>query len=368
MTRVSLLRAGLCMLVVGSALVSNPGAALAACVGDCGGDGQVAINELIRGVTIALGNEPPSACAAFQDARGRVTIAQLIQGVNHALGGCPPDDGRLAGEPGARALDAVADVFSAEAYVTPEELSGALVRTQVELAFRKDATVGAVNDLLDRIGGRIVSSRQGVLILVVRIPDPGSAAALDLLLAELAAEPVVRMVNRVHLLEPTELPAIIEPGTDTMKFVHQHLAVRAHAAWNARAALASATPPTLVVADLFGDGPPIDDLFGVTATAADFGADLPNHHGYLVVGIAAGAFDPVGGVNGGEDPDRVTGMFPGTIPLRAADGNTGPFGARPDAPAGPREPHAGAGRRGARQGGAQHQRGQTHARRSRTRR
>jgi len=58
------------------------------CVGDCNNDHTVAINELIIGVNIALG-QPASACPAFQNNSGVVDIAQLIKGVNNALGGCP---------------------------------------------------------------------------------------------------------------------------------------------------------------------------------------------------------------------------------------------------------------------------------------
>ena len=70
------------------------GAALSApaqaqCVGDCNGDGEVTINELITGVNIALGSQPVSACPAFANEDNEVTIAQLIKGVNNALNGCP---------------------------------------------------------------------------------------------------------------------------------------------------------------------------------------------------------------------------------------------------------------------------------------
>ena len=62
----------------------------AQCVGDCAGDGEVTINDLILGVNIALGAAPVSACRAFANAEGEVTISQLILGVNNALNGCPP--------------------------------------------------------------------------------------------------------------------------------------------------------------------------------------------------------------------------------------------------------------------------------------
>ena len=59
------------------------------CVGDCGGDGQVTINDLILGVNIALGLLPVSDCPAFANMQDMVTITQLTQGVNNALNGCP---------------------------------------------------------------------------------------------------------------------------------------------------------------------------------------------------------------------------------------------------------------------------------------
>lgn len=59
------------------------------CAGDCNGDGQVTVNELILGVNIALGNEPSSACAGFDaNGDGMVTIPELIRAVNNALEGC----------------------------------------------------------------------------------------------------------------------------------------------------------------------------------------------------------------------------------------------------------------------------------------
>jgi hypothetical protein len=60
------------------------------CVGDCDGDGEVAINELILGVSIALGNQPLDACPAFDPSgNGRVEINELINAVGNALNGCP---------------------------------------------------------------------------------------------------------------------------------------------------------------------------------------------------------------------------------------------------------------------------------------
>jgi hypothetical protein len=50
----------------------------------------VTIDDLIRGVNIALGIAPISNCPAFDpNDTGQVTIATLIQAVNNALNGCP---------------------------------------------------------------------------------------------------------------------------------------------------------------------------------------------------------------------------------------------------------------------------------------
>jgi len=57
------------------------------CVGDCNGDGRVAINELVRGVGGALGGE---GCAAFdRNTDGMIAIAELVAAVNAAMSGCP---------------------------------------------------------------------------------------------------------------------------------------------------------------------------------------------------------------------------------------------------------------------------------------
>ncbi len=83
-----LLGASLCMAAgtVGVAFALSGG-----CVGDCGGDGQVTIDEIIMGATIALGTAPMGNCSAFdRSGDGRLTIDELIAGVNNALQGCQP--------------------------------------------------------------------------------------------------------------------------------------------------------------------------------------------------------------------------------------------------------------------------------------
>lgn len=59
------------------------------CVGDCTGDDQVTVDELVRGVNIALGNAPVEECTALDaDGSGTVTVDELVRAVNNALQAC----------------------------------------------------------------------------------------------------------------------------------------------------------------------------------------------------------------------------------------------------------------------------------------
>ncbi|MBI3783118.1 MAG: Ig-like domain-containing protein, partial [Deltaproteobacteria bacterium] len=53
-------------------------------------DGEVTVDELIRGVNIALEVQPLSVCASLDsNDDGAVTIDEILRAVNNALGGCP---------------------------------------------------------------------------------------------------------------------------------------------------------------------------------------------------------------------------------------------------------------------------------------
>jgi len=48
------------------------------------------VDELVRGVSIALGNRPAADCVALDvNGDGKVSINELIIAVSVALGGCP---------------------------------------------------------------------------------------------------------------------------------------------------------------------------------------------------------------------------------------------------------------------------------------
>jgi hypothetical protein len=60
------------------------------CVGDCDGNGAVIVNEVISGVTIALGRRSVGQCSAFDaDASASVEVYEIIAAVRASLAGCP---------------------------------------------------------------------------------------------------------------------------------------------------------------------------------------------------------------------------------------------------------------------------------------
>jgi hypothetical protein len=187
-----------------------------------------------------------------------------------------------------------------------------IARTVLEVGFSAGATVGQATALLDALGGRIIDSVPGVSVIVVRVPDPGSLAAVGALVARAAAMPGVAFVNRGDFDEP-ELPAnydptLFPPPESPLAKIGAHLGIRAHAAWNARGAMQPGRQPSVAVSDEFGDGPPADAL-AATIQPDDFETFTGGFfsHGYFVLGVLAGDF-------GGDTSDRglVTGMFPAT--------------------------------------------------------
>jgi hypothetical protein len=62
---------------------------LSLCVGDCDGNDVVTVDELVRGVNIALGFAEVEECPAFDENEdGSVTVDELVEAVNAALTGC----------------------------------------------------------------------------------------------------------------------------------------------------------------------------------------------------------------------------------------------------------------------------------------
>jgi hypothetical protein len=77
------------LLLVLATLLLTAGGAAAQCCGDCNGDGQVTINELITAVNNAQqGCGGAAQCCGDCNGDGQVTINELIAAVNNALQGC----------------------------------------------------------------------------------------------------------------------------------------------------------------------------------------------------------------------------------------------------------------------------------------
>ncbi|MBP1688259.1 MAG: cartilage oligomeric matrix protein, partial [Deltaproteobacteria bacterium] len=64
------------------------------CVGDCGSDSTVSVDELLRMVNIALGNVPRTDCVAGDNNGDRgITVDEILSAVNNALNGCGQQSG-----------------------------------------------------------------------------------------------------------------------------------------------------------------------------------------------------------------------------------------------------------------------------------
>jgi hypothetical protein len=79
-------------LAVSLALTLQGSASALQCVGDCGLDGSVTVDEIVVGVSIALGNASIEICHPFDRSRDNaVTVDEILAGVGAALNGCTPN-------------------------------------------------------------------------------------------------------------------------------------------------------------------------------------------------------------------------------------------------------------------------------------
>lgn len=231
----------------------------------------------------------------------------------------PPRGKLLRGRRSRRALRAVRNVDSLQRHPDSEVSQAGkgrrIARTEIRLRLRAGATVGQVNAALAAVGGRIVGSSAGSPRLLVGIPDPGSLAALDAVLAALARMPGVDDAARAEMVATQELPPGFGPIPSAARAAElSHLlAMRMPGAWNARRAIRTSARPTLIIADEFGNGP-LSAQVDATVPASAFITSSPHPHGYHVTGIAAAKF-----ANNGTPAGRVTGVFPARSRLQVID-------------------------------------------------
>ena len=152
-------------------------------------------------------------------------------------------------------------------------------------------------------------------MLTVRIPDPGSLAALRALVAGLAGDPALAHADIPTVPVTTELPSNIPAATSPRCGRSWPRSPRAPGT-RARRSPARRRPP-LVVDRLLRAGPPGPEV-AVQETAADFATGNPNRARLHDPRPAAGTFDP--GAVANLAADQVTGMWPGPdLPLRVVD-------------------------------------------------
>lgn len=86
------------ILAVLMAIAALPAPAAFACLGDCGDDGSVTVDEILTGVSVALGNAVVDLCPLFDSSgEGDVTVDEILGAVTNALNGCPDFTGPFSG-------------------------------------------------------------------------------------------------------------------------------------------------------------------------------------------------------------------------------------------------------------------------------
>ncbi|MGH7787367.1 MAG: hypothetical protein ACRERC_10905 [Candidatus Binatia bacterium] len=165
-------------------LLASAGAARAACVGDCGDDGVVSIADLVRGVSVALGEAPVATCNRLDvDGDGTVAIGELIGAVRASLDGCGSDDptatAMIAGTATPTATREATPTATLEA--TPPTATASLTPPATPTPTPSPtATAIAPTNLAARIDA-------GTVLLQWFNPDPGAGHPESLVLRKLNA-------------------------------------------------------------------------------------------------------------------------------------------------------------------------------------
>ena len=291
-----------------SGIARDPGSGIAAVA--CNGQPATRNGDSFT-CQVALSEGSNTIGVTASDTAGNAAAASVV--VNHEPGG-------VAGEAGATALGSIVNVDTdprhdeGQVSVTPEGMR--IARPEIALRITPSATVAQVNSALGSVGGQVVGSIDGSPQLAVGIPDPGSLAALDALLATLETRPGVERAGRADMPTVDELPTgfASPPSAAGGPILSHLLAMRMPAAWNARRAIDLANRPTLIVADMFGNGPLSGDIDATYNSAALRVRLVQKEHGYHVVGIAASRFS-----SDGTEAGNVTGVFPATTPLHVIE-------------------------------------------------
>lgn len=189
---------------------------------------------------------------------------------------------------------------------------GTVLRSKVIIGLQEGTTVSQVNALLLSMSASIVRTYANTGVVEFRIADPGSMAQLNTVLTTLRMNPIVAFAIPTSFAPTNELPTILRSVPSETERLFHHLAIKAPAAWNARAAISSTADPSgpvLLVADYFGGGAPASNLFGaagVSGYGSGFTTTSPWAHGYHVLSIAAASFN---GPQNSADSSSISGLY-----------------------------------------------------------
>jgi hypothetical protein len=173
----------------------------------------------------------------------------------------------LQGDTNSVAVGAMPDITAGPA--AKNEIEDGVIMTRLEMYLENGATVGQVNDALQSIGGRILTTVPEAGALTVAVPPQTDLNGLVQLSALLNQLPGVNRVDLVNVFVTTILPP--SPAGDPANFTQlEHLLpVRFPAAWNAAFIATNncgAKRVSVFVADHFDP-----DL----TSASDFHAEIP---------------------------------------------------------------------------------------------
>ena len=209
--------------------VYAPGAQMRGCVGDCNGNGEVTVNELLLMVNIALGSANVSQCPVGDpNGDGAVAVNEILAAVNNGLGGCGEESSlerglrELARGDLFAAATAFSDAAAAEPGNTPARLyarlSGAGVRVLDDAALHSVAERAGVTG---RVGSRTICDLEVDALDEVPIGAPRTGEILAALRAALIPE-LQGVIDTLRSVAPdtriafkvVDLPDCMRPDTD----------------------------------------------------------------------------------------------------------------------------------------------------------
>lgn len=242
------------------------------------------------------------------------------------LSSCAPgggSGGNVESDPAPKTYAALsATIYAGDTYTDAEvsiDANGdSIVRTKLVILFKPTATKEQVDVLLARINAIITASIAGARSVSIRIPDPGTLANLETIIADINSESFVEGVVKAVIGGPAALPDNIDEGnTSHYEIIDNNLAVGVATAWNAKEAVTR--QPTIIMMDQLGYGvqagmDQLNNNLDADISGTIYKSPDNSGHGFHVAGIMTASY---GG--DGTTPGLVTGVFPDRSTLNIVD-------------------------------------------------